>query len=217
MMRVHVMVEGQTEETFMREVLYDHLLRRGVFLNPILLRTSAQGKGGVVTYGKVGRQVSRQCLSDASAKVTTMIDLFRLPNDFPSKHACADVQLYRWVSCLETAFGDDIGCQNFIPYLSVHEFEGLLFSDPSKFGKWFDAAVSLQQLAESVAGFENPEHINDRSNTAPSKRVEAALGGAGYQKPVHGPLIAMDIGLEQMRERCPYFDQWVTGLEALAP
>ena len=29
--RVHVMVEGQTEETFVRDVLYDHLQHHGVF------------------------------------------------------------------------------------------------------------------------------------------------------------------------------------------
>lgn len=217
MTRVHVMVEGQTEETFVRKVLYDHLLHRGVFLNPILLRTSAQGKGGVVTCGKVRWQVSRQCLSDADATVTTMIDLFRLPNDFPNKQACAGGQLYHRVECLEQAFGNDVGCQNFIPYLSVHEFEGLLFSDPGKFGKWFDDPRWLQQLTASVAAFKNPEYINDGPNTAPSKRVEEAFGSAGYQKPFHGPMIAIDIGLETMRERCPHFAQWVASLEALAP
>lgn len=216
MTRVHVMVEGQTEETFVRDVLYDHLHRRRVFLNPILLRTSAQGKGGVVTYGKVRWQVSRQCLSDVTAKVTTMIDLFRLPNDFPNKQMCAGGQLYDRVACLEQAFRNDIGCQNFVPYLSVHEFEGLLFSDTTKFANWFDAPRDLQQLTASTADFQNPEHINEGPNTAPSKRVEAALGGAGYQKTVHGPLIAMDIGLERMRQQCPHFDQWVTLLENLA-
>jgi len=53
MTRVHVFVEGQTEETFVRELLYDPLVHRGVFLNPILLRTSAGGRGGVVSYGKI--------------------------------------------------------------------------------------------------------------------------------------------------------------------
>ena len=33
MTRVHVMVEGQTEETFVRKLLYDHLQRYGVFLS----------------------------------------------------------------------------------------------------------------------------------------------------------------------------------------
>ncbi len=216
MTRLHVMVEGQTEETFVRDVLYDHFHRHGIFLNPILLRTSTQGKGGVVTYGKVRWQVSRQCLSDETAKVTTMIALFRLPKDFPNKQICSGAQLYQRVACLEEAFQNDIGCQNFIPYLSVHEFEALLFSDISQFRHSIDAPQGLQQLAASTAGFQNPEYINDGPETAPSKRVETTLGGAGYQKRLHGPLIAIDIGLERIRERCPHFDQWVTRLEALA-
>ena len=50
MTRVHVFVEGQTEETFVRELLYGYLLRNNVYLNPILVRTSATGKGGIVRY-----------------------------------------------------------------------------------------------------------------------------------------------------------------------
>ncbi|NEX20181.1 DUF4276 family protein [Thiorhodococcus mannitoliphagus] len=215
MTRVDVMVEGQTEETFVRELLYDPLVNRGVFLYPILLRTSAQGKGGVVSYGKVRSQVLRQCLSDASAKVTTMIDLFRLPKDFPEKQACAAAQLYSRVDCLEQAFASDIGCGNFVPYLSVHEFEGLLFSDATRFANWFDEPEPLQQLNTVATGFQNPEHINDGAQTAPSKRIESSLGRLGYQKPVHGPLIAMDIGLDCIRAQCPHFDAWVTKLEGL--
>lgn len=215
MTRVHVMVEGQTEETFVRDVLYEHLQRRGVFLNPILLRTSAQGKGGVVSYGKVRSQVLRQCLHDANAKITTMIDLYRLPKDFPRKQACAGGQLDQTVGCLERAFRDDIGCQNFLPYLSLHEFEGLLFSDLTKFHNWFGEQAPLQQLSADTSGFLTPEHINDGAKTAPSKRIVAALGDLGYQKTFHGPQIAMDIGLERIRARCPHFCAWVTNLEDL--
>lgn len=217
MSRVHVFVEGQTEETFVRDVLYEHLQHRGVYLNPILLRTSAQGRGGVVSYGQVRWQVSRKCLEDATANVTSMIDLFRLPNDFPKKQACSGMSLYQRVACLEQAFLGSIECNNFIPYLSVHEFEGLLFSDSTKFGNWFDDHNEVQRFAASVSSFRNPEQVNDGAATAPSKRIAAAFGKAGYQKPVHGPLIAMDIGLERMREACPHFHQWVECLESLAP
>lgn len=48
MIRIHVFVEGQTEETFVKEVLCEHLQRKDIYLNPILVRTSSTGKGGVV-------------------------------------------------------------------------------------------------------------------------------------------------------------------------
>ncbi len=60
MIRVYVMVEGQTEETFVRDLLYDHFQGRGVFLNPILLRTSAQGKGGPLIAMDIGLASMRQ-------------------------------------------------------------------------------------------------------------------------------------------------------------
>ena len=45
--------------------------------------------------------------------------------------------------------------------------------------------------------------------------IESAFAHCG-QKPWHGPLIAMDIGLEQIRGQCPHFDAWVTALEGMA-
>ncbi len=214
--RVHVMVEGQTEETFVRDVLYDHLQHHGVFLNPILLRTSTQGRGGVVSYAKVRPQLIRQCRQDTTATVTTMIDLYRLPGDFPGSQACVDADVYRRVTCLEGALADDVGCRNFIANLSVHEFEALLFADLSKFEDWFDGSAMVN-LRTQVPDASAPEKINDGAETAPSKRIAAALVGHGYQKPFHGPLIAMDIGLEPMRERCPHFDAWLKRLEGLIP
>jgi hypothetical protein len=49
MTRVHIMVEGQTEETFVRDVLYQHFIELGIFLNPFLFSTSKGHKGGVVS------------------------------------------------------------------------------------------------------------------------------------------------------------------------
>ncbi|MFC4158431.1 DUF4276 family protein [Chitinimonas lacunae] len=37
-----------------------------------------------------------------------------------------------------------------------------------------------------------------------------------YQKTVHGPLIACDIGLDAIRRACPHFNGWLQAMEALA-
>jgi hypothetical protein len=158
----------------------------------------------------------RQCRRDAAAMVTTMIDLFRLPGDFPHRHACTDVDVYQRVACLESALADDVGCRSFMPNLSVHEFEALLFTDLSKFEPWFDAGA-VDNLRAKVPDGCKPEQINNGTETAPSKRIEAVLGQHGYQKPVHGPLMTMDIGLEAMRAHRPHFGAWLGRLEALAP
>lgn len=53
MTRVHVFCEGQTEEVFVREVLTPYFQRMQIWLNPIIIRTGPQGKGGVSSYGKI--------------------------------------------------------------------------------------------------------------------------------------------------------------------
>ena len=101
----------------------------------------------------------------------------------------------------------------------MYEFEGLLFSDISKFA-WVmlddwnaDYAAQLQAIRAAV---DNPECINNSPSTAPSKRLQRIFGKS-YDKVEHGALIAEDIGLTTLRAQCPNFNQWITWLESLSP
>ena len=101
------------------------------------------------------------------------------------------------------------------PYVQMHEFEALLFSDISKFELLSDnwnneSQTQLQQICDT---FETPEDINDSAQTAPSKRLDAIF--PGYSKISDGLLIAKDIGLDTIREKCPLFNQWIGELEKL--
>ncbi len=213
MIRVHVFVEGQTEETFVRELLREHLQQWDIHLNPILLRTGPMGKGGVSTYGKIEWQVMKKCKEDRTAYVTTMLDFYGLPKDFPGKDSAAkETDLFKRVSSLEDLFAGRINRRHFIPNLMLHEFEALLLSEPSKFAEWFsnEAAMGLQ---EEVQTFASPEHIDDSPKTAPSRRILRRC--PGYEKPLHGSLIALDIGLDTIRKRCTHFNRWLEKLESL--
>ncbi|MDV7397185.1 DUF4276 family protein, partial [Arthrospira platensis SPKY1] len=64
------------------------------------------------------------------------------------------------------------------------------------------------------ASVSSPEEINDHPQTAPSKRLISLL--KGYDKALHGPLVALDIGLDRLRVENPRFDAWIKRLEALA-
>jgi len=57
----------------------------------------------------------------------------------------------------------------------------------------------------------NPELINDSPETAPSKR----LAVTPYRKTTHGPNIVKEIGLENIRNKCQGFDNWIGLLEEL--
>ena len=101
------------------------------------------------------------------------------------------------------------------PYVQMHEFEGLLFTDVRAFAAVPSATPETIETLESIhSGFATPEDINDSSDTAPSKRIERLL--PRYQKVVHGPDIAAAIGLEAIREECPRFNEWLSRLESLA-
>jgi len=212
MIRVHIFVEGQTEETFVREVLQIPMNGRGIFLNAILVRTSTHGKGGIVRYSKLKPQIIRKCLEDRASFVTTMFDLYGLPGDFPSVHQNTDSPIIRAMS-IEAELLSNVNQPNFIPNLLVHEFEALLYSDPNAFSKWFPNDVAKTMIAEK-GHFDSPEHINDSPRTAPSKRI--LKHRPDYEKPLHGSLIALDIGLDVMRHECKHFDRWISKIESLA-
>lgn len=212
MIRVYIFCEGQTEDTFVREVLVPHFSRLDIFVNPIVLRTGPQGKGGVVSYAKVKRQIEQKCKNDRSAYVTTLIDYYALPSKFPTFSSSGDS--ITQVKAATKAFQVDIAQANFIANLAAHEFEGLLFSSPAAFGDWFDNSDVVADLEKIRNQFESPEHINDHPKTAPSKRILRVC--ENYDKIVHGALISLDIGLGTIRQQCPMFQAWLCQLEALS-
>lgn len=215
MSRLYLLVEGQTEEAFVNELLVPHYARQALYLMPIIVSTSPGHKGGVVSYAKVRPQIEKLCKQDAAAHVSTLFDLYALPGDFPGK-ASADYPAVgsgrQKAEFLEAALAQDIGLRNFIPNLLVHEFEALLFVRIEAFADWADDDRVLEPL-RAVSATTAPEDINDSPQTAPSKRILAAM--PGYQKTLHGPLIAGDIGLDAMQAGCPHFAQWLNRIESL--
>lgn len=99
-----------------------------------------------------------------------------------------------------------------LPYVQLHEFEGLLFSKVAAFGRILpDAPITELKLIRSEFG--TPEDINEHPEAAPSKRIETLI--PHYRKTLHGLLLALEIGLETIRSECPRFDDWLGRLEAL--
>ena len=110
----------------------------------------------------------------------------------------------------------DIGfpAQRFVPFVMVHEFEALLFSDCAKFCDVVEQVGLETRMSKIRADFASPEEINDSPHTAPSKRILQLM--PGYQKRLDGVNAAQAIGLERMRAECPHFNDWLQGLELLA-
>ncbi len=110
--------------------------------------------------------------------------------------------------------GNAFDSARFVPFVVMHEFEGLLFSDCAAFSRSIGRPDLEARLREIREAFATPEEINDSPVTAPSKRVEALV--PGYQKPLYGVSAALEMGLARIREECPHFDGWLKQLESRA-
>ena len=107
--------------------------------------------------------------------------------------------------------GGGFNNQRFIPYIIMHEFEALLFSDPYNFAKGIGQEELADRFQEIKDSFPSPEEINDSPQTAPSKRVVNII--PRYEKPLMGTLAILEIGLETIRQECHFFDTWLSLLE----
>lgn len=228
MTRLNIVVEGQTEEAFVNQVLVPHLNGHDIYARPIVVsasrtRQSQDHLGGGGSFGKALREIRDTLSNDASAHCTTLFDYYGLPPDYPgleSDDCPPPSRLYERIECLETCLAEKIDApRRFIPYLQVHEFEALLFADVEVIDRAPRMSASgesrLRDLQSITDHYDNPEWIDEGEDTAPSKRLAALF--PRYEKQVHGPMIAHDIGLPRLRDACPHFDDWVSQLESVAP
>ena len=222
-MRLHLIVEGQTEETFVNEILAIHLGDFNVATDARCVMTSKDRartyRGGLSNYRKAKTDVTLWAKEDhsADARFSTMFDYYALPNDFPGYEEAQKVRdSYARVRIIEKAFRDDIDDYRFVPYIQLHEFEALLFTDIRQMDQAFvDHGSKIDDLVQIALANENPELINDQRTTAPSKRIIAAIPEYGSRKHSAGPLVASRIGIAAMRSKCQHFNEWVTQLERL--
>jgi len=145
-----------------------------------------------------------------------MIDFYALPNDFPGyEESRQQTDLKKRIEILENCFQVDIGDYRFIPYIQRHEFEALLFAEPTKFAVAYpDRESEIQQLIAVRSEFVSPEDINEGEKTAPSKRIKTIF--PSYNKVSAGPRIAAKIGIAKIRAENPHFNEWLKKLEQLA-
>jgi hypothetical protein len=151
------------------------------------------------------------------ARFSTMFDLYGLPNDFPGFDESKNISgPHERVAMVEKAFGQDIRDGRFLPYTQLHEYESLILSEPDKILSMFpEYEREIGELKRQIRNFSSPELINDGQNTAPSKRIIKEIPGYENLKSTAGPIIAQEIGLSKIRQKCPHFNQWLNMLETL--
>ncbi len=220
MKKVLILAEGQTEETFIREALTAYLARKEIYPTPTLIttkRVTESGsvfKGGIVPYERLKRDLNRLLNDSSAAIVTTMIDFYGLPGSFPGRKTMPPGSCYERVAYLEEKLRKDVNHHRFLPYLALHEFEAMLFVKPEQINQAFPDIDRSKELSAIRAQFGSPEEIDDNPLTAPSKRLAALF--PEYRKALHGPLAILEIGIDQIRNECAHFNDWIKKLESLA-
>lgn len=208
MIRLAVVVEGRTEEEFAKQVLTMHLVQYNVLTVPRILGQTGQS-GGDVSIGRLANDMAQ--MSYHFDAVTTLVDFYgfrRRPTDDVNELERLIDEAY--ARAPHRRLRDD----RVFAYVQMHEFEALLFSDVRALGRAAAASLDAErELAEVRDQFASPEDINDRSDTAPSKRITNAM--PGYDKVLGGSLAAEAVGLEAMRGECPRFAAWLARLEVL--
>ena len=221
MTRVRVVVEGQTEESFVSEILAPLLWRREVYVTAIIIGVPGH-KGGRTNYARVKKDVLVQLRQDRTAYCTTMLDLYGLGKGFPGDPPPPNLPGIEKATHVEQAIMQDIVATapdlrpdvRFLPYLQLYEYEGLLFSDPTAFAAGIYQPHLAAPLQEIRNQFHTPEDINDSAETAPSKRLRKLH--PSYRKPLDGTRAAQAVGVAIMRQECPHFNAWIARLESLA-
>lgn len=223
---VYLLVEGPTEVIFVDRLLTRHL--QNLTLQPIMVTTRAEGarpaKGGSVTYESFKRQIQNLLRNPTCAMVTTMLDYQGLNMEFPGRKHNLGTTAGQRAASVEAAMKADLADQRYEPFVLMHEFEALLFTQPAMIAEVL-MRPKLAPPLERIRGSKNeyvrtPEEINDSAATSPSARIERLCielfdSKQVFQKPLHGPMIAERIGLQAIREQCPHFGGWLGKLEAL--
>jgi hypothetical protein len=214
MRTIYIIGEGQTEEEFIKESLSPYL--RGfeiVNAVPILLETSPGHYGGDLSYSRYKTNAVNLLLQDPNAIVTSLIDYYALRPDFPG-YTNPMANAVSKVLHIEQQIEVDINNHRMLPYIQLHEFEALLFADIAAYNKYFPAKVP--QIQYIISQYPNPEDINNNPATAPSARMKNIFGARKYKKTFHGPLIALENGIDPILEKCSRFKIWVDKLVAMA-
>ncbi|MFE2756120.1 DUF4276 family protein [Actinosynnema sp. NPDC059335] len=209
--RVHLLVEGQTEEVVADSVIRPHLEGLGWITSLSLVKTKrpAAGpshKGGVTGWGQIRRDIGL-LLNDTSIDVlTTLFDYYAFPADCPGMADRPSGDVYERVGHVERCLADAVGDRRFRPHLVVHELEAWVFAAADALGQVLGEDLA-DRLRGDVRAAGGPELINDGPATAPSKRLLDYC--PGYVKTIDGPLAIQDLGLARLRAECPHLDAWL--------
>ena len=217
-LEVIAIVEGRTEQVFVERVLAPYLSSKNIFMRATQISKPGE-KGGDVKFSRAERDIGRFLKQRSDIYVTVFFDYYGL-KEWPALETVSN-QSHSQIAhrlnqaamqCITDNYAHYQAERRFIPYMAMHEFEALLFSDEEILADALD--VDVNQVNDIVQQCGEPEKINNSPETAPSKRLNQLKRVGKFKKTTDGISIAEQIGIENMRHSCPLFDDWLGQLEA---
>ncbi|RUM46740.1 MAG: hypothetical protein DSY80_01670 [Desulfocapsa sp.] len=215
---IMVLVEGKTEEIFVNDLLRPYMAQKKIYLYPTQLSKPGQ-KGGDVRFSRAQRDIGMHLKQRLNTYVTTLIDFYgakEWPGLDSVRSGATPAKIAQTINEatkteVVNLFADWRANVRFIPYVAVHEFEAMLFSDVDLLSVKLN--INKEQVEQVLAEYGEPEAINNNPETAPSKRLDGWSVNGKFPKTTTGIVIARQIGIPTIREKCPLFDDWLTTIE----
>ena len=87
---IYIVVEGQTEQTFVRDVLAPQMADKGIYLHPVLIGKPGH-KGGDFRFDRAKNDIGNFLRQRTDTYVSTMFDFIRIDSKWPGR---AEVRRY---------------------------------------------------------------------------------------------------------------------------
>jgi hypothetical protein len=215
MKQVYILVEGETEEIFVKDTLAPYFEGRLIF------HVRNEQGGFNRKYNKLHKKLWAVLNSSQGYRVTTLMDYYAFPKDAPGMGDRPAGAALTKALHVERAWRASYADQYwFYPFLALHETEAWLFTDPAVLPTQRGEPEKEQDMRAILRRAGSPEAINDSPETAPSKRLRDLFSHsadiAGYSKTADGPRALHAIGIPAIKAACPHFNEWIEGLEAYA-
>lgn len=215
MKKLIIICEGQSEQMFCDRILKDHFLALNIEIEYPLI---AHSNGGIVKWAHLKPQIELHYQANNEDFITTFIDYYGIEahHGFPqwlNAHLLEDKS--QRMELLEQSMETDLSIQiqqQFIGYIQLHEFEALVLSDHNVFSEYYDASEYNSNELLSICILP-PESVNNGRASAPSKRLMYHI--PAYDKVNDGVELLILVGLQNIRNKCPRFNAWITKLESI--
>jgi hypothetical protein len=222
MKKLIIIVEGDSEDEFVKRILVPFFISKGLphySIQSIIVTMKGGGHG----YNNIEhlKNTIKPILHDRDKPiVTTLIDHYKLNSErkLPGYNNIArnlpiNERLVKMEGLLNDAVQNIRKYEYFIPYIQRHEFETLLFANPEDGFDLEDEPIK-RDIVDLCSSYDSIEDINSTPEGAPSVRLGAiyAKHGRKYNKGADAVDIAELTTMEKILEKCPRFKNWIDTL-----